>query len=105
MVNNYTNKRHQKSNIPPKKYRSSSEDKTESVKEKDSDVIEFEGIIDDILGFGNYSVLLNDVGMKVIAYASWKMNKNNISIIQWDKVRVELNPLDPTKWRIVYRQK
>jgi translation initiation factor IF-1 len=50
-------------------------------------------------------VKLDDVEMTVIAYSSGKMNKNNISIIIGDKVKVELNPLDPTKGRIVYRQK
>jgi len=110
MANNFRqqNRSNRWASSPKKKSVLAQEQKNaENVQEKeiDSDSIEVEWIVDDVLGFSNYSVLLTDIGMKVTAYPSWKMNKNKIRIIQWDKVKVELNPFDPTKWRIVYRQK
>lgn len=33
----------------------------------------------------------------------WKLKKNHIRIIEWDKVEVELNEIDPTKWYITKR--
>jgi translation initiation factor IF-1 len=68
-----------------------------------NDVIEVEGIVTDILWWGKYKVLISDMDLEVEAYAAWKMKRYNIKIIPWDLVKVELNPYEPTKWRIVYR--
>ncbi len=38
-------------------------------------------------------------------YLSWKMRNNNIRLIEWDTVKVELTPYDLTKWRITFRNK
>lgn len=38
-------------------------------------------------------------------YLSWKMKKNFIKLIEWDKVLIELSPYDLAKWRIIFRQK
>ena len=41
--------------------------------------------------------------LTVTAYAAGKMKRFNIKIIPGDIVTVELNPYEPTQWRITYR--
>jgi len=67
------------------------------------EAIEVEGLVTEILGWGKYKVQIVDMDMAVEAYAAWKMKKFRIKIIPGDLVTVELNPYEPTKWRIVYR--
>jgi translation initiation factor IF-1 len=64
-----------------------------------------DGEVIKILGFGNYSVKINELDMIVNVSLAGKMKKFNISVILGDKVKVELNPHDPTIGRIVYRYK
>lgn len=68
-----------------------------------SDAIEVEGIVKDILWWWKYLVYIEDMDMEVQAYAAGKMKKFRIKIIPGDLVTVELNPYEPTKWRITYR--
>ena len=68
-----------------------------------NDAIELEGTVIDLLGWGDYKVLIEEMDLEVTAYAAGKMKKHNIKIIPGDKVKVELSPYEPTKWRIVYR--
>jgi len=68
-----------------------------------SDAIEVEGIVKDILWGWKYLVYIEDMDMEVQAYAAGKMKKFRIKIIPGDLVTVELNPYEPTKWRITYR--
>lgn len=65
--------------------------------------IEVEGLVLEILWWWKYRVQLVDMDMEVEAYAAGKMKRFRIKIIPWDLVTVELNPYEPTKWRIVYR--
>ena len=44
-------------------------------------------------------------GHKVLAHIAGKMRKNFIRIVPGDKVTVELTPYDPSKGRIVYRER
>ncbi len=67
------------------------------------EAIEVEGLVTEILGGGKYKVQIVDMDMAVEAYAAGKMKKFRIKIIPGDLVTVELNPYEPTKWRIVYR--
>lgn len=69
------------------------------------EAIEFDGEVVNMLWGGKYLVRLDSNDMEVNAYASGKIKKNNIKIIEWDKVRVELNEVDPTQGRIIYRFK
>ena len=69
---------------------------------KDTDKIVMEWIVEKVLWGGMYSVIL-DGGMKVHAKPKWKLIKSRIKIVMWDKVQVELNEIDPTKWYITYR--
>lgn len=68
-----------------------------------NDAIEVEGIVKDLLGWWKYLIYIEDMDIEVEAYAAWKMKKFNIKIIPGDLVQVELNPYEPTKWRITYR--
>lgn len=72
---------------------------------ENSTAIVMEWIVTKTLWWWTYQVKLEWMDMVVIAYPSWKMKKNNIKIIEWDKVQLELNEYDPTKWRIIYRFK
>lgn len=64
--------------------------------------IEIEWTVVEVLWWWFYKV---DIGnwIFVSAKPAWKLRKNNIRIIVWDKVKVELNEYDPNKWRITYR--
>ncbi len=68
------------------------------------DVIEVDGIVLEVLVGGMYRVRLQDMDLEITAYAAGKMKKFNIKIIPWDIVTVQLNPYEPTKWRIVFRK-
>lgn len=68
-----------------------------------SDAIEVEGIVVDVLGWGKYKIKITDMDLEIEAYAAGKMKKFNIRIIPGDLVKVQLSPYEPTKWRIVYR--
>ncbi len=71
----------------------------------DQEGIVMDGTVLDILAWGKYKIQLLDIDMTVEWYASWKMRKNSIKIIVWDTVKVELNPYEPKKWRILFRDK
>lgn len=70
-----------------------------------NEAIVVEGVIEKVLGWWNYQIKIDDMDLTIMAYASWKMKKFNIKIIEWDKVQVELNEYDPSKGRIIYRFK
>lgn len=70
-----------------------------------NDTIVVEWIVEKMLWWWNYQVKLIGMDMLVTAYSSWKMKKFNIKIIEGDKVQIELNEYDPSKWRIIYRFK
>lgn len=65
-------------------------------------LIEAIGKIDQALPGGNFSVILEN-GHKITAYLSGKMRMYKIKLVIGDKVKVEINPYDLTKGRIIYR--
>lgn len=67
-----------------------------------SEWIVLEWIVDKVLWWWMYSVVL-DGWMKVQVKLKWKLVKSRIRVLMWDKVQVELNEVDPTKWYITYR--
>lgn len=77
--------------------------RTEGLVVKD-DLIEFEGIVNDVLPDGMFRVML-DNGHDVIAYTSGRMKKYRIRILAGDRVTVEMTPYDLTKGRINFRHK
>lgn len=68
------------------------------------DVIEFEGVVAQALPNTLFRVKL-ETGPTVLCHISGKMRKNNIRILEGDKVTVEMTPYDLTKGRITYRKK
>lgn len=71
---------------------------------KDDSVLTLDWEVVEVLWWWKYKVVISWMeGVEVEVYTSWKMKKNNIKIIVWDVVQVELNPYDMRKWRIIFR--
>ncbi|MEO1767271.1 translation initiation factor IF-1 [Thiobacter aerophilum] len=68
------------------------------------ELIELEGSVTEVLPDTRFRVLLEN-GVEVVAYASGKMRKFRIRILEGDKVTVEMSPYDLTKARISFRHK
>nr|QYB22030.1 translation initiation factor 1 [Pherosphaera fitzgeraldii]BBF91044.1 translation initiation factor 1 [Pherosphaera fitzgeraldii] len=69
---------------------------------KDSNLINAEGLVTESLSNGMFRVRL-DNGGDIIAYISGRIRQNCIRILPGDRVKVELSPYDLTRGRIVYR--
>jgi translation initiation factor IF-1 len=67
-------------------------------------LIEFEGVVSELLPNANFRVALQN-GHEIIAHTAGKMRKNRIRVLTGDKVMVEMTPYDLTKGRITYRFK
>jgi translation initiation factor IF-1 len=68
------------------------------------DLISLEGKVEEVLPNAMFRVALEQ-GHTVLGHISGKMRQNRITILQGDKVKVEMSPYDLTKCRIVYRSK
>lgn len=68
------------------------------------ELLEFDGIVDEVLPDGNYRVKL-DNGHDVLCYAGGKMRKFRIKTLAGDRVTVEMSAYDLTKGRITFRHK
>jgi translation initiation factor IF-1 len=68
------------------------------------ELIEFEGIVTEILPNATFRVQLNN-GHVIIAHTSGRMRKNRIRVLLHDKVTVEITPYDLTKGRVILRHK
>lgn len=68
------------------------------------DVIEFEGVVEEVLPNSMFKVRLTN-GHVITTYLAGKMRINVIKIIEGDKVKVEMSPYDLTKGRITWRDK
>ena len=69
-----------------------------------AEILEFEGVITELLPNANFKVKL-DNGHIVLAHTAGKMRKNRIRVLVGDKVQVEVSPYDLTKGRIIFRFK
>lgn len=69
---------------------------------KNSDIIEYEGEITDVLPNQMFKVQLEN-GHLVTAYTAGKMRQFRIRLVAGDKVRVEISPYDLEKGRITFR--
>ncbi len=67
------------------------------------DVIEVEGLVEEVLPGGELLVTLENKHV-IKARVSGKMRYNRIRILKGDKVTVELSPYDLTRGRITYRK-
>lgn len=68
------------------------------------DMISLEGRVEEVLPNAMFRILLEQ-GSTVLGHISGKMRQNRITILQGDRVKVEMSPYDLTKCRIVYRSK
>jgi translation initiation factor IF-1 len=69
---------------------------------KNNDIIELEGVVEDLLPAGTFRVKLES-GQTIIAHLSGKMRLNKIRLALSDRVKVEMTPYDLTKGRITLR--
>lgn len=68
------------------------------------ELLEFEGVVNDVLPDGRFRVQL-DNGHEIIAYTAGRMKRNRIRTIAGDRVTVEMTPYDLDKGRITFRHK
>jgi len=66
-------------------------------------VLEWDWEVIEILPAGIFKVRLKDVDSLVRCRKSGRMSQSKISIIPWDRVKLEINQYDMSQWRIVYR--
>lgn len=66
--------------------------------------LEVEGTVVEVLPNAMFRVELPN-GHRVLAHVSGKMRMYYIRIVPGDKVKVELSPYDPTRGRIIYRNR
>ena len=68
------------------------------------DLIEFDGIVVELLPDARYRVRL-DNGHEALAYTAGRMKKHRIRVLAGDRVTIEMTPYDLTKGRIKFRHK
>ncbi|MEC6997703.1 MAG: translation initiation factor IF-1 [Pseudomonadota bacterium] len=68
------------------------------------DVLEYEGIVSEILPNAMFRVKLEN-GHEILAHTAGRMRKHRIRILAGDKVIVEMSTYDLTKGRIIFRHK
>jgi translation initiation factor IF-1 len=68
------------------------------------EVLEFEGIVTEVLPDGNFRVRL-DNQHEILAYTAGKMRKNRIRTLAGDRVTVEMTPYDLERGRINFRHR
>ncbi|MDD4911566.1 MAG: translation initiation factor IF-1 [Sideroxydans sp.] len=66
------------------------------------ELLEFNGVVDEVLPDSRFRVTLEN-GHQLLAYSAGKMQKNHIRIIAGDKVSLEISPYDLSKGRITFR--
>lgn len=66
------------------------------------ELIEMQGMVDEVLPDARYRVTLEN-GHTLVAYSAGKMRKHHILILVGDKVTLELTPYDLSKARINFR--
>jgi translation initiation factor IF-1 len=69
------------------------------------EALTFQGVVLEVLPDARYSVKLDTSDHKILAYASGRMKKNRIRILEGDRVTVEMTPYDLSKGRITFRHK
>ena len=68
------------------------------------ELLEFEGLVTEILPDSRYRVQL-DNGHQLVAYTAGRMKKNRIKTLAGDRVTVEVSPYDLEKGRLIFRHK
>jgi translation initiation factor IF-1 len=68
------------------------------------DLMQFEGLVTEILPDARYHVQL-DNGHQLVAYTAGRMKRNRIKTLAGDRVTVEVSPYDLAKGRLIFRHK
>lgn len=68
------------------------------------DILTLPGVVYEVLPNAMFRVELENKH-KIIAYLGGKMRKNDIKIIQGDRVDIEMSAYDLSKGRVIYRRK
>ena len=68
------------------------------------DVLEYEGVVSEILPNAMFKVKLEN-GHEILAHTAGRMRKHRIRILAGDKVTVEMSTYDLSKGRIIFRHK
>jgi translation initiation factor IF-1 len=68
------------------------------------EMLEFEGVVTDILPDARFRVRL-DNDHEITAYTAGRMKKHRIRTLVGDRVTVEMTPYDLDKGRVVFRHK
>ena len=68
------------------------------------DLIEFDGIVVELLPDARYRVRL-DNGHEALAYTAGRMKKHRIRVLAGDRVTIEMTPYDLTRGRLVFRHR
>ena len=68
------------------------------------DVIEFEGIVEEVLPNTTFRVRLTN-GHVITTDIAGKLRQHYIKVLEGDKVKVEMSPYDLSKGRITWREK
>lgn len=66
------------------------------------ELIEFEGVITEVLPEARFRVKLSN-DHEIIAYTAGRMKKNRIRTLTGDRVTVEVSPYDLNKGRLIFR--
>ncbi len=67
---------------------------------------EVDWFVEECLPAWNYKVKIVDTDdFMVVAKKSWRMRNNKITLLPWDRVRLDINEYDNTKGRITFRYK
>lgn len=70
-----------------------------------SEPIEVEAVVTTALPNAMFKLKLEGIEQEILGIVSGKMRKHFIRILPGDRVKVQISPYDPTKGRIVFRQK
>jgi translation initiation factor IF-1 len=71
---------------------------------KNSDLLEMEGEIVDVMPNQMFKVELSESGHTITCYTGGKMRQHKIRLVAGDNVKVEISPYDLSKGRIVFRK-
>jgi translation initiation factor IF-1 len=71
---------------------------------KNSDLLEMEGEIVDVMPNQMFKVKLDGNEHTITCYTGGKMRQHKIRLVAGDNVKVEISPYDLSKGRIVFRK-
>jgi len=69
------------------------------------DSMQFDGVVIQARGNGNFLVRIDDNGSNVSCSLSGRIRKNSIRILEGDRVRIEVSPYSTDMGRIIFRNK